>query len=410
MKGKSILMIYDHLETGGIETLILRATPWLLDHGYEIRLILRHKGKLFDQLDKRVEVKVYGSRYIRLFHPRLARSLFADRFYDDLDIVYTFRPEGLWIASVLSRVKKRALKVFNCVYHPREFFFHGKDHYETEYYSRIILQGFPKKNLAFMNVPCRVHHEEFFDLDLSVSPVVPLAVDVSRYRDIQRAPRKFKIVSIGNFKTFKTYNLYMIDVVDQLKKQGFDIEYEIYGDGELRQEMEGRIRKLGLGNTIYLKGQAKYEQLRDTLTDAYVFVGCGTAAIEAALCRVPSVVGIENVPEPMTYGYLHDMPGFAVGEQIAGAPLVSVEELIRNVFTMSDEQYRDIADVSVNYANQYELEKIMKEMDARFSDDDALATYDFAGLKMGDYTSFYLARSRNYVTSKFRTLWRKISK
>ena len=403
-------MIYDHLETGGIETLILRATPWLIDNGYEVNLLLKKKGNLFQKLDPRVKVKIYSWRYIFLFHPFFAKFLFSDKFYNDFDKVYTFRPEGLWIASVLTKVKKRPLQVFNCVYHPSEFFYHGKNHYETHYYPKIILNGFPKENLAFMNLPCKVSHEDYFNILLPQSPILPLAVDTTHYRQIIRTPLKYKIVSIGNFKPFKTYNLYMIDVVDRLIKQGFDIQYEIFGDGEQKKEMLQKIQKLNLNKHIHLKGQLRHEQVRDALKDAYIFVGCGTAAIEAALCTIPTVVGIVDIQEPLTYGYLHDMPGFAVGEQIKNMPLYSVEELIKKVFQMTENEYEKIGTLSSDYANQYDFETIMQQMNRIFSDDEKILSYDFNTLTNRDYFNFYASRSKHYVVNKFRRLWQMMSK
>jgi glycosyltransferase involved in cell wall biosynthesis len=404
-KAKTILMVYDQLEIGGIETLIIRASNWLLEHGYQVKLILRQKGKLFKSLDDRVQVKVYNARFEFLFTPITAAFIFNKKFFDHIEIFYTFRPEGLWIASVLAKVRRRKIKVFNCVYHPNEFFIKGEAHPETKFYSQVLLSSFPQTNLAFMNLPCKSSHESFFNTFFKEAFIFPLPVSIIQYKDIARKPRKFKLVSIGNLKAFKTYNIYMIDIVEKLIAQDYPVEYDIYGDGEMRPLMEEKIFAKGLTEHIKLKGQVQYEDLKSVLEDAYLFVGGGTAAVEAALCKVPVIIA--TAYSSVSYGYLYNMPGFAVGEKISGIKEYGVEYLIKHVFELNADQYEIESTRNYQYALKYNMDELMNVLVEKFESNDQLVAHSFEDISSKLYYQYYLSRILNKiknVSSKIRNM------
>lgn len=383
-------MVYDQLNIGGIETLIIRTSKWLLDHGYEVKLILREKGSLFKTLDSRVQVKVYKRWYELLFTPLLANIVFHGSFYQHLSIVYTFRPEGLWIASVLAKVKKTPIKVFNCVYHPHEFHIHGKDHYQTKYYSKLLLSSFPSRNLAFMNLPCKVSHEFFFKRNFTEAFIFPLPVTNGSSSEFKRIPTKYKLVSIGNFKPFKTYNLYMVDVVEKLVGEGFPVLYEIYGEGEMRSLIEKEINRKNLNKYIHLKGQVLYENFKDVLTDAFLFIGTGTAAVEAALCQVPTIVA--TCDSQKSYGYMYNMPDFAVGEPIEMLEEYEVPYLIKKVFYMTQDEYQIESVKNYNHALRYDMDTLMASLINKFETPNGIEDYSFNDLPFGLYSKYYFHR------------------
>lgn len=399
---RSILMIYDQLYIGGIETLIVRTSKWLIDHGYDVKLILRDKGTLFESLDNDVQVRVYGNWFELLFTPFLANIIFRGSFFQGEHIVYTFRPEGLWIASVLAKVKKKEIKVLNCVYHPFEFFMKGQEHYQTKFYSQLLQSKFPSKNLAFMNLPCKRSHEQFFKKAFDNAFIFPLPVTGHSVQAMKRNPVKYKLVSIGNFKSFKSYNTYMVDVVDQLIQDGFPIQYDIYGEGEMRAEIEDRIKKKNLSQYIHLKGQVDYKNFRDVLTDSFLFIGMGTAAVEAALCKLPTIVATCDLAT--SYGYMYNMPGFAVGEQIDGLKEFQVEYLIRRVFSLSKKEYDDEALLNYNHALRFDMDTLMTTLVNKFETENEIEACSFSDLPLGLYIKYYFKRigyKITHVTSKF---------
>ena len=73
-----------------------------------------------------------------------------------------------------------------------------------------------------------------------------------------------------------------------------DVVLSIYGEGSLREQLEGRASAMGLGNHVTFVGQAMdVPQVRNELTDVYVQAshneGCPAAVLEALACEVPVV-------------------------------------------------------------------------------------------------------------------------
>lgn len=405
-KKKTILFIYDHLYLGGIETLIIRCSKWLLDRGYNVKLILRAKGDLFASLDPRVQVKVYGIVYSLFFTPVTGRLIFGSSYYRDIDFIYTFRPEGLWIASVLAKVKKKRFKVLNCVYHPWEFYIRGHSHYHTTSFSKILLSSFPKTNLAFMNQECQIAHEEYFGTKFNNSFIFPLPVTGVPDYSQQRTPLNYKIVSIGSLKSFRPYNLFMIDIISDLIKSGFEVTYEIYGEGELRPLMEKKIKDLNLEKSVQLRGNLAYHNYYQALKEAYLFVGVGTAAIEAGFGGVPTIVPLGKSPlSSVSYGYLYELPKYNVGETTCDIQEKDVKELIIKLLKMSKEEYLSECTKTRNYVSIYNMTQIMSEFVAKIEDPECFRQHSFSDLP----NSIYYEYCANKLAYKVRRLSHKLA-
>jgi glycosyltransferase involved in cell wall biosynthesis len=145
---------------------------------------------------------------------------------------------------------------------------------------------------------------------------------------IQRKPVHGKIVSVGRLDKMKSYNIYMVDVVKDLLQRGYKVSYDIYGEGPLREEIEEKIRISKLEKHIHLRGQMDYRETEITLSDAFVFVGMGTASIEASMCGVPSIVAIADATEPLTYGFLQDLPFGSCGEMLDRRPTLHISDIL----------------------------------------------------------------------------------
>ena len=65
---------------------------------------------------------------------------------------------------------------------------------------------------------------------------------------------------------------YAIGAVDQLLRQGYDIEYTVVGGGPEEADLRARIDELGRSDRIRLAGRVSDEELRDLYRDAHVFV------------------------------------------------------------------------------------------------------------------------------------------
>lgn len=204
------------------------------------------------------------------------------------------------------------------LYHSKEYCWGGSSlpYFEKknrEFFFHVI----SKNNIVFFNEALVDTYSEFTNTDFSKVNLFPLGVIESR-NVFDETPKPssddLSIVSIGRLVRFKSYNIHMIHVVKKLKDMGVSIRYVVYGEGPLSGKMKELIAELELENEVELKGRLDYSNFASTVKQFDIFVGSGTAIVEAASLGVPSIVGIENIELPETYGYFSDIPGFSYNE------------------------------------------------------------------------------------------------
>ena len=91
----------------------------------------------------------------------------------------------------------------------------------------------PIQNVFFMNDANANELSECIARDFRASPIVPLGIDLVRFRSVTRRPARRKIVSVGRIVDFKTYNFWMLDVIQRLNATEDRFEYHVYGTGQL---------------------------------------------------------------------------------------------------------------------------------------------------------------------------------
>lgn len=361
MQSLHFLFVYRTLRTGGIETLIVRISNWLIENGHRVTLLLEKGGELLELLNKNVRVDVLGYKYYLSFLPRL-NKIYLKQYYDDqIDVIFSFRPRSCLLASVIYRNMKMKPKFITGTYHLNEYFIKGKNHVESVLHSYLLNNYISDKSKLFMSRAVRDSHEVHLRRKMPEARIWPLPIEERMFQDVVRNPRKFKIVSIGRAIDFKTYNIYMIDVIDELVREGYDVYWDVYGRGDLEQEMRMRIGERKLEDRISLKGTLPYPEMKTALSDAYLFVGMGSSALEAGFCKVPCIPAVIQSKEPMVYGYLYDLPYYTCGEFLEGVKKVKVVDLIRNLFSLSPEDYQREMDKTYSYVQAYRMNAVMRE-------------------------------------------------
>lgn len=101
-----------------------------------------------------------------------------------------------------------------------------------------------------------------------------------------------KIISVGRLKSIKGYDR-MIPIASSVLKTHPDWVWEIYGEGDYRQELESLISKYELHNQMILKGndphvQEKYSDYAFCVMTSY-YEGFALVLVEAMSQRVPCI-------------------------------------------------------------------------------------------------------------------------
>jgi len=355
---KNILFIYDKFDTGGIETLILRMSNWLIMHNYTLTIIMKKKGNLSTKFNSKICIIELNKIYSFLYIPFFTKLILKKYNLTSIDIAMSFHPKSNWIALNIINSLNLKCKYISGIYHPRAYYNHDL-HLSEKITYKFLLQNIDSKSLLFMNNDCKYLHEKNIDISFYNSHIWPLPVDKNMFININKNTKKYLIVSIGRLTPFKTYNLYMIDIIQKLLNKGYKVEYHIYGNGTLYNEMQKKIDNYNLQTNIILKGQIDYSQLKEVLQNAYLFVGMGTSAIEASYCKVPSIVAIENNTQAKTHGYLHNLPYYNVGEENCYLTKKNVYDLIKYTLNLDEQKYNDLCIESFNYVTKYSLDFLM---------------------------------------------------
>jgi glycosyltransferase involved in cell wall biosynthesis len=330
----SILFIYSSLPLGGIETFFLRFAKQRHKVGKKTKILLiKRQGSnsfLLQEIKKYSDVYFLDdfvclpkklTKYIP-FHLLLLLPLSFGRIQKVFDCVehvhVTGGIYGLFFLRLAAGCRIEVPLTIG-IYHSREFIWGGQSLPFYENANReFFCDALPRKNVCFFNDRLVGFYEEHFDRSFTESSVFPLGVienETPSYVLKRKALGKPLVVgSVGRLIDFKTYNLWMIDVVHCLIEAGVDIRYFIYGAGPLKAVLEERIESMGLRDNVFLLGSLEYEKFAETVSAFDVFVGSGTAIVEAASLGVPSIVGIESISDPLSYGFFSDILGFTYNE------------------------------------------------------------------------------------------------
>jgi glycosyltransferase EpsF len=135
--------------------------------------------------------------------------------------------------------------------------------------------------------------------------LIPNAIDQKKYVALEGAERaklrdslgipaeKKAYVTVANFRKPKNH-LFLLDVAKALKEKGDNYILYLIGDGDLRAEIENKVRTLGLEDQIVLMGvRGDVPQILcafDGMIFPSIYEGLGGVVLEAQLVGVPAVV------------------------------------------------------------------------------------------------------------------------
>jgi len=355
------LLKYTHI-LGGVETLAVRMSRWLVSHGHTVIILSNRIDKSGDSLfDKRVRLLSHEQGQYALGCSWKVKKICKKLNIPRPDLIKGFDPESCWEASVLSQAFTPSPKVIAGVYLPTVSTTSTRLFRETR--QKMLLQHFEKR--LNRNNRLFISDEQLENYRKERAPLMeghvwPLAVDVGRFTSAQRQPRKGSLVSIGRLSPMKEYNLYMVDVVARLVRSGLDVTWDVYGDGPDEEHVKNLIHESGMEDRIRLHGRLPYDRFQDALLNAYIFVGMGTAAVEAAACGVPVVVAIAHDPTGMTYGRISRLPMGNIGDRMIRPPHLFVEDEIKAILELTPQHYAREAEIDRAAALQYDMEQRMQ--------------------------------------------------
>lgn len=240
---------------------------------------------------------------------------------------------GLIFAARLAR-RLPAATVTAGVYHQNEFLLDGRS--SVERLGRRLFAALPAENIVFFNEFVQAHYATFYGISYDRALLVPIGIDMPAEPRSIVGVTPWLIVSVGNLVSFKTYNRHMIEIVGELAVERPEIRYEIYGAGDQRKSLDDLVDRLDLRQQVRIVDHLPYDRFQDVVSSACLFVGSGTALLEASALGVPSMVGIEATTEPLTYGFLSDITGLTYNENRSDLPRRLMLPLVEDILSSPD--------------------------------------------------------------------------
>ncbi len=321
------------MHMGGIQTLILRFGSYFKSKGFRLKVILTFEGgELIEELQKTSEVKILNLNELTCSVYVSDKIIKNDIFFANIDEVYSMYAGGNWLGLQIANKLEIPFKVG--IYHPEDYKMF------SSMIDKKIFDIIPDTCKLFMNQENLVNHEKIYGRTIEGNIwQLPVIFDTGGdYKINTVLPSKNKIISIGRFDPYKTYNLTMIKTISDLKKIGINLIYEIYGYGVLEDKMISLIKQYDLSENIIIKGVLNYKDFKNIVSNAYLFVGCGTSVIEASYFGVPSIVATAE-SNGQSNGLFSDEIGFNVGEKAVNILPVNAIDQIINILNLSDDEY-----------------------------------------------------------------------
>ena len=348
----NILFVRNYPTVDGVFTLLLRLAKHFKKDGHTVYFI-----DFGLQSDFQHEI-------ISTFTLLTTKELKSKKDELHFDVIFPFVDGDLlcWCITVLKLKLFKSAKMVFGIYHPRAYF--NSSYLNTSPDSRLnkfIYTQIPSQNILFMNEVVKRENEYYFKHKFQNSPIIPIPITLEyQKRNNERIDRR-KIVSIGRLETFKSYVIPMIDTIQDLNNDGNYFEFYIYGHGSMESFLKNYIAEKKAGKYIFLMGKLEYKELFSVLVDAFMFVGMGTAIIEASAIGVPSLQAIDNEKGIMTYGFFDKLKGFSLGEVIPELPLVSMKTSIIELSIKNVAEYEQICEEHIIRANTFNINEVIKD-------------------------------------------------
>lgn len=372
-----MLFIYGALPVGGIETFFMRMAKErhrLGLHTTILLLSLPHESnpELLNEMKKYANVLFPDDIFLNLgkFTRRLpllvpVKKRALERILENVDQIHASDGMHALVGYRLSNMLNKNIIVTVGFYHYIKFLWGGDNVAWHEKVNRKFIFDFlPEKSLLFFSEGNRQLYIKHKRKKLTDANTFRLGViDKKDIKVSGEVNLPIKIVAIGRLVDFKTYNFYMIKVLKNLKTKGFNVQFDIYGDGPLKAQIADEINKAGLSESIHLKGTLDYLKFDEIVSNYNLFIGSGTAIIQAAALGLPSIVGVENVIEAETYGYFSDVNQYEYNLKGLDLEMISVETIIEDYINMNTQQRKTLISSHLECIDSFTNESCQKSMD-----------------------------------------------
>lgn len=223
--------------------------------------------------------------------------------------------------------------------------FHGYDAFEEDETSFQTKYGdFYKKYVKAVTVNSNFLKERIVKIGIpeNISQVVPIGIDFNFFKGSPKTihqKQTIKLISVGRLTQLKGHK-YGIEVVKLLVQNGFEVEYNIIGEGVEYTNLKNEITNSALTKQVKLLGSQSQDQIKKWLHYSDIFLmtstvedeskrreAFGLVSIEAQASGLP-VIGFDSGGFIETI--INEKTGFAVEDRNVNQMIDKIEKLINS--------------------------------------------------------------------------------
>lgn len=305
---KKICFAFNHLQySDGVARSIIAIANYLSNNEYEVTLkpIFKIEKGCLGLLNRNIKVKsVFGfyfnglSKIINKLPDTILHYLIFGNDNFDIEVGFQY---GISTRAVVSKNNKAKRLIWMHTYDEELVF---KNYYVKA--DKLIC-------VSKCNVE-RLKNElsKNMVIDYCYNPIDERKVISLGQEEIEiKKNEKITFVSVGRLSEEKGY-LRLLDVVYKLRKQGFEFNLWLIGDGPQRKELEEKVKSLNLGESVIFLGNQsnphKYTSKSDVFICSSFREGYSTACTESIMLNIPvittDVSGAKEIIEDAECGRL----------------------------------------------------------------------------------------------------------
>lgn len=309
---KKILFTANSMTFGGIEKALINILKNIDYSKYEVTLILQDKSGVFlNEIPDRVNVieyKINTSKNVlfRKINNRLKMIFTCIKYHNKYDFSACFATYSI-PSSILARnlSKNNAIWIHNDYY----YLFHQDRDRIDEFMKSISVNKF--KRIIFVANESKDHFISMYEDLKEKCNVCNNLIDYKKILELSKEKitcKKTKPVflNVSRHDEEQKKLTRLIEASKLLKKEKYDFEVWMVGDGESTEEYKKQIKENRLGNTIKLLGSKKnpypYYKAADCFVMTSDYEGFPVVYVESCLFNLPIITTIDVTDEYLNVG------------------------------------------------------------------------------------------------------------
>lgn len=267
-----------------------------------------------------------------------------------------------------------------------------------------IIKTIPPSNIVFSSKRGAVSAHHFMNkqclLDSLFENIVPGPVVQASFlkgKINDKNTKSLKIITIGRFVPFKISTvLSMIEIVDELILDGYNITYSIYGDGSAIDVVQNKIDRTSKPNNFKIGPFVDDGNYANICLEHDIFYGMGGAVIRAAMLRMPSLIAIQRCIEPVCYGLVSEHDHYLSPVFGDDDPDITKRDLKTEIINLYKADNllnigEDCYNASQAYSADYTLDKLNKIMENASYYRPEISLYEIIKIRI----EIFMARIKN---------------